>query len=98
LSDDTFAVLLPGAVLDDGLTIAQRLRQAVERCHLPRKAGVKFFTRSAGVVQAIEGDDLRQILERARALLNEAANQGRNCVVGEDATAVQAATAAAPTA
>src|SRR5206468_817224 len=24
LSDDTFAVLLPGAVLDDGLTIAQR--------------------------------------------------------------------------
>jgi diguanylate cyclase len=98
LSDDTFAVLLPGAVLDDGLTIAQRLRQAVERCHLPRKAGVKFFTLSAGVVQAIEGDDLRQILERARALLNEAANQGRNCVVGEDATAVQAATAAAPTA
>jgi diguanylate cyclase len=94
LSDDTFSVLLPGAVLDDGMAIAQRLRQAVERCRLPRKAGVKLFTLSAGVVQATEGDDLRQILERARALLNEAANQGRNCVVGENVTAVQAATAA----
>src|SRR6185369_2404248 len=96
LSDDTFAVLLPGAVVDDGLSIAQRLRQAVERCRLPRKAGVKFFTLSAGVVQAAEGDDLRQILERARALLNEAANQGRNCVVGEDMPALQAAAAAVP--
>jgi len=96
LSDDTFAVLLPGAVLDDGLTIAQRLRQAVERCRLPRKAGVKFFTLSAGVVQATGGDDLRQILERARLLLNEAANQGRNCVVGEDLGASRAAPAAAP--
>jgi diguanylate cyclase len=95
LSDDTFAVLLPGAVLDDGLAIAQRLRQAVERCRLPRKAGVKFFTLSAGVVQATEGDDLRQILERARVLLTEAANQGRNCVLGEDITAAPPATLAA---
>jgi diguanylate cyclase len=98
LSDDTFAVLMPGSVIDDGLTIAQRLRQAVERCRLPRKAGVKFFTLSAGVVQASEADDLRQILERARMLLNEAANQGRNCVVGEEAPVAQAAHATAPTA
>jgi diguanylate cyclase len=90
LSDDTFAVLLPGSVLEDGLAIAQRLRQAVERCRLPRKAGVKFFTLSASVVQANEGDDLRQMLERGRVLLNEAADQGRNCVVGEDITALQA--------
>src|SRR5882672_7242122 len=89
LSDDTFALLLPGAVLDDGLAIAQRLRQAVERCRLPRKAGVKFFTLSAGVVQATETDDLRHILQRARELLDQATNEGRNCVVGEQATSAR---------
>jgi len=82
LSEDTFAILLPGAVLDDGLAIAQRLRQAVERCRLPRKAGAKWFTLSAGVVQAAETDDMRHFLTRARELLDQATNQGRNCVVG----------------
>jgi diguanylate cyclase len=95
LNDDTFSVLLPGAVLDDGLAIAQRLRQAVERCRLPRKAGVKFVTLSAGVVQASETDDLRHILERARDLLNQAAIEGRNCVVGEQSAAARLAKQAA---
>lgn len=96
LSDDTFAVLLPGAVLMDGLSIAERLRHAVERCRLPRKAGVKFFTLSAGVVQSTEGDDLRLILQRARTLLDRATNEGRNCVIGEEkpGTAVSAAAVA----
>jgi diguanylate cyclase len=82
LSDDTFVLLLPGAVLTDGVTIAERLRQAVERCKLPRKAGVNWFTVSAGVVEAKKDEDLRHILERGRAALLAAVNQGRNCVVG----------------
>ena len=66
LSEDTFAMLLPGALLSDGATIAERLRTAVERCRLPRKAGASWYTISAGVVQASEGDDMRRLLERAR--------------------------------
>jgi diguanylate cyclase len=85
LSEDTFAMLLPGALLSHGVTIAERLRHAVERCRLPRKAGASWFTISAGVVQASEGDDLRGVLERARAALMAAVNQGRNLVVGHDA-------------
>jgi diguanylate cyclase len=84
LSEDTFAVVLPGALLSDGLTIAERLRQAVERCKLPRKAGVNWFTISAGVVQANEGDDMRRVLQRGRAALTQAVNQGRNCVAGRE--------------
>jgi len=79
-----FILLLPGALLSDGVTIAERLRAAVERCRLPRKAGANWYTISAGVVQATEGDDLRRVLQRVRAALTAAVNQGRNCVVGRD--------------
>jgi diguanylate cyclase len=89
LSEDTFALLLPGALLSDGATIAERLRHAVERCRLPRKAGTQYFTISAGVVQATEGDDLRRVLQRVRSALQAAVNNGRNCVVARDPAGVQ---------
>jgi diguanylate cyclase len=89
LGDDTFALILPGALLHDGVAIAERLREAVERCRLPRKAGATWFTISAGVVEASDGDDLRRILQRGRAALAAAVNQGRNCVVGRDALGAQ---------
>jgi diguanylate cyclase len=89
LGDDTFALILPGALLGDGVTIAERLRQAVERCRLPRKAGATWFTISVGVVEGGEGDDLRRILQRAREALGNAANQGRNRVIGHDALGTQ---------
>jgi diguanylate cyclase len=84
LGDDTFAMLMPGAHLAQAISVAERLRAACERCRLPRKAGVGYFTVSAGVVEASEGDDLRLILERARKALQAAANQGRNRVCGHD--------------
>jgi diguanylate cyclase len=89
LSEDTFAVILPGALLHDGVSIGERLRNAVQRCHLPRKAGANWYTISVGVVEASEGDDLRRILQRARIALAAAVNQGRNCVVGRDANGAQ---------
>jgi diguanylate cyclase len=95
LNEDMFALLLPGAMLSDGITIAERLRLAVERCRLPRKAGTNWFTISVGVVQANEGDDMRRILERARIALAAAVNQGRNRVVGRDWAGSKAREAAA---
>jgi diguanylate cyclase len=89
LGEDTFALLLPGFLLHDGVAIAQRLRQAVERCRLPRKAKTNWFTVSVGVVEANDGDDLRRILQRARGALTAAINQGRNCVVGRDTLGAQ---------
>jgi diguanylate cyclase len=85
LNEDTFALLMPGALLSDSMAIAERLRHTVERCRLPRKAGTSWITISVGVVEASDGDDLRRILQRGRAALAAAANQGRNCVIGRDA-------------
>jgi len=96
LSDDTFALLLPGFLLHDGVSIAQRLRHAVERCRLPRKAKTNWFTVSIGVVEANDGDDLRRILQRARSALAAAVNQGRNCVVGRDTLGAQVRVARSP--
>jgi diguanylate cyclase len=90
LSDDTFVVLRPGEVLNDCVTIAERLRQAVERCKLPKKAGVNFFTISAGVVQASRDEDLRRLLERGRAALTQAVNQGRNRVISHRSSEMSA--------
>jgi diguanylate cyclase len=84
LSEDTFALLLPGAHLIDAVQIGERLRHAVERCRLPRKAGANWFTISVGVIEAGDGDDLRRILERGRKALQTAVNSGRNRVVGQE--------------
>jgi diguanylate cyclase (GGDEF)-like protein len=84
LSEDTFALLLPGALLADGLTIAERLRQGAQRCRLPATAGSGRFTLSIGAVQASEGDDLRRMLQRARTALTAAINAGRNRVIAHD--------------
>jgi diguanylate cyclase len=84
LGEDTFAILMPGAHLSHAVAIAQRLRSTCERCRLPPTAGPREFTISVGVVEASEGDDLRQILERARNALHAAVRQGRNRVCGHD--------------
>jgi len=80
LSDDTFAILLPGGLARDGATIAERIRQGIERRPLPRKAGARSMTVSAGVVQTDKADDLRRLLQRARGSLSSAVNAGRNRV------------------
>ncbi|MDX1945028.1 MAG: diguanylate cyclase [Pirellulaceae bacterium] len=91
LGDDTFAMLLPGAHIADAVLIGERLRGAVERCRLPRKAGANWFTISLGVVEACPGDDLRRILERARKALQTAVNQGRNRVCVQEGEAANVA-------
>ncbi|MBW8883636.1 MAG: hypothetical protein JF612_02430, partial [Planctomycetia bacterium] len=63
---------------------------AVERCKLPRKTGVNFFTVSAGVVQADRNEDLRRLLERGRAALTQAVNQGRNRVISHRSSELSA--------
>ena len=84
LGEDTFALLLPSAALLDACSMGERLRHAVERCRLPRRAGATFFTVSVGVVEATETDDMHLLLQRARKALLAAQTQGRSSLCGHD--------------
>lgn len=92
LGEDTFALLLPGARLLDSTRVAERLRLSAEKCRLPRKAKVSSFTLSVSVVEAVEGDDMRRILQRAKIALQVAIDRGRNRVFAQDLQGVLAHT------
>lgn len=93
LNEDTYAVLLPALQVDDALMSAERLRQSIERCRLPRSAGMPGFTVSIGVVEAGGYDDMPALFDRARQALQLAIDQGRNRVSTSDGlpTLVEAA-------
>ena len=55
-----------------------RLRQQIAACKLPRRAGVASMTATIGVVEAVPGDDMRRLLQRARNALQVAIDRGRN--------------------
>ena len=78
LASDTFALLLPGCKIGGAVQVGSRLRQQIAACKLPRRAGVASMTASIGVVEAIPGDDMRRLLQRARNALQVAIDRGRN--------------------
>jgi diguanylate cyclase len=78
LANDTFALLLPGTRLAGGVQVATRLRHASDHCRLPRRAGIATMTVTIGVVEAVPGDDMRRLLQRARNALQVAIDRGRN--------------------
>lgn len=92
ISDDTFALLLPGAKLPDTANIGERVRRSVERCRLPNQSGtLPTFTVSIGCVEAIDGDDMRMLMERARRALEAAVQKGRNATWFHDGAATRPA-------
>ena len=80
LGDDTFALLLPSAGLQDAARCAERLRRAAERCRMHSRTKEPSLSLTIGVVETREGDDMPRILQRGRAALQAAIDNGRNCV------------------
>lgn len=78
LASDTFALLLPGCRIGGGVQVGSRLRQQIAACRLPRRAGIASMTATIGVVEAVPGDDMRRLLQRARNALQVAVDRGRN--------------------
>ncbi len=78
LASDTFALLLPGCRIGGGVQVGSRLRQQMAACRLPRRAGIASMTATIGVVEAVPGDDMRRLLQRARNALQVAVDRGRN--------------------
>jgi len=75
---DEFAVLLPGVRLKEATATAERLRESLEYYSDPSlPSGV---TVSIGLTEAVESDDLDQLLQRADSAMYDAKDQGRNRV------------------
>ncbi len=70
---EEFAVILPGASLQDATDIAERLRRTVEGLHLQNEnCGEIGVTISAGVAAAVNAQDMEQLVHRADLAMYEA--------------------------
>ena len=77
-----YVVVLPETNLPGAVQIAERLRTAVSDLEITVSRRVRLRTTiSVGVTCYRRGDDLRSLLDRAGAALQEAENQGRNRVL-----------------
>lgn len=81
---EEFLILMPEANMqNDGMPMAERLREAVERLALTSPAGEAItLSASFGVSGWLASDQHREdVLRRADNAMYQAKNQGRNCVV-----------------
>jgi diguanylate cyclase len=83
-NDDTFALLLPAASLDDAVKVGERLRQAIARCAIGAESNSIQFTVSVGVAQAERNDDTLKVLRRAQSALGMARTRGPNVTFMHD--------------
>ena len=72
-SDDTFAMLLPGASTTELIRVAERLRQAVARCVLPIEGQSVQFTVSLAGAVAIQTDTTEEMIARVESTLQQVA-------------------------
>jgi diguanylate cyclase (GGDEF)-like protein/PAS domain S-box-containing protein len=77
---EEFGLLFPSANLNDAISIAERLRMAVESARLEVDGQMISSTVSIGVAQAEKNEDFRQAMNRADKALYQAKNNGRNRV------------------
>ena len=73
---EEFAILLPFTTKDKAYTLAQKLREIVEK-----SKGVAPITMSLGLVQYEKGDNTKSIFKRTDEALYKAKETGRNKVV-----------------
>jgi len=80
LGGEEFAVLMPGAVLDEATQVAQRLAERVASTQTPYEGQVISYTLSIGVAQWQPGESLDALVARADDALYRAKRGGRNRV------------------
>jgi diguanylate cyclase len=78
-ADDTFVILMPTASLANAVGVAERLRNAVGRCHLPFRGSTLGFTATFGVGEATKGDGAQRLLQRTQQALDAGVAAGGCC-------------------
>jgi diguanylate cyclase (GGDEF)-like protein len=79
---EEFAIVLPACTLADARDALDNVRKHLRNAI--RNAGVPEFTVSFGIVEALDSEDVAQVLARADAALLEAKGAGRDRVVAHD--------------
>ncbi|WP_372999639.1 diguanylate cyclase [Sulfurimonas sp.] len=74
---EEFLIMLPTADLEHAISIAEKLRKAIEDLCIDIVGQV---TASFGVSQVREGEDMQDVIDRADKALYLAKDSGRNCV------------------
>lgn len=79
MGGEEFLLLLPGAGTDDASRIIDRIREGFPAARLVEDGVDLPCTFSAGIAEALVGDDRSSILRRADRALYAAKGEGRNC-------------------
>jgi diguanylate cyclase (GGDEF)-like protein len=89
---EEFVLTLPHTPTEGARTVAERIREAVQKIEVPSEQGPVKFTVSIGVSTYESGQAFDQIVERADKALYVSKQSGRNrvTVAGVDALAVPA--------
>ncbi|GAB4276788.1 MAG: hypothetical protein Kow0092_32570 [Deferrisomatales bacterium] len=82
---EEFVALLPETPLEAAVTVAEKVRRAVEAFRFHSRGKRVKITLSCGVAQLREGDTMETAFHRADAALYRAKDRGRNCTRTEDA-------------
>lgn len=78
LGGEEFAIILPGATMNQAVAVCGRLRQAVADAVFTTQAGRVSLTVSGGVARYVRGSIGSVVLREADAALYDAKNAGRN--------------------
>jgi len=81
---EEFIVLMPEASRDEGLAMAERLRQEISRMTVVTAVGTLSLTVSLGIAElgSDEGENLENLIARADRAMYQAKADGRNTVRG----------------
>lgn len=82
---EEFVMILPGSSLDDGLALAERIRDAVGNIALHIGGVRQPITISCGITALVSGDTAAAVFERADRALYRAKAEGRNRVAASAA-------------
>jgi|GEM_PF-4232190 len=86
-SKSLFLLILPQTETNGAFTLAEHIRNTIERKRIIKKTTGEFIGRitvSSGVAQFRSGESIGYLMNRAEKMLDAARDNGRNCTVTEE--------------
>jgi diguanylate cyclase len=81
---EEFAILMPGATVEDARRSAENLRETIEKSCFRSSDKTLEVTVSVGVAEVLSTEDVESLVHRADLAMYAAKHAGRNCVYWHD--------------